>query len=137
MISANINLANLEREIGEHAKSRNRYERLLQTLPNNAIIRRNALISQQYDPNVSDSERMHSAKTWGEWAVERAGGYRIRPAVPPLTDRLLRIGYISADLCQHTVGLFVKDVINQHSQNKVTAYTYSAGQVHDCGTSLG
>lgn len=128
---ANINLANLEREIGEHAKSRNRYERLLQTLPNNAIVRRNALVSQQYDPSVSDNECMHSAKAWGEWAIERAGGYRIRPAVPPLTDRPLRIGYISADLCQHTVGLFVKDVIKQHTQNKVTAYTYSAGQVHD------
>lgn len=41
------------------------------------------------------------------------------------------MGYVSADFCQHTVGLFVKDVIAAHDAARVTAFAYSAGQVDD------
>jgi len=43
----------------------------------------------------------------------------------------LKVGYVSADFCQHTVGLFVKDAIARHHTDRVTAYTYSAGRVND------
>lgn len=49
----------------------------------------------------------------------------------PLADRPLRIGYVSADLCQHTVGLFVKGVLKAHDPSRVQVFAYSAGQVKD------
>ena len=48
-----------------------------------------------------------------------------------LESRPLRIGYVSADLCQHTVGLFVKDVIKAHDHSRVSVYVYGAGRVSD------
>ncbi len=127
-----VNLANLARERGAHADARCLYAELLARRPDQPVIRRNALVSLEYDPDVSDAERLAGAKAWGEWAIGRAGGRRARPFLRPLTDgRPLRVGYVSADFCQHTVGLFVKDVLKSHDPSRVNAFAYSAGQVAD------
>lgn len=130
-LRAQVNLANLARDAGEHTEARRLYTELLRQLPDHPVIRRNALISLEYDPEVPDAERLVQAKAWGDWAIARAGGVRPRPAMQPLMDRPLRIGYVSADLCQHTVGLFVKDVLKAHDPNRVQVFAYSAGQVKD------
>ena len=130
-LRATVNLANLARDAGEHAEARRLYTELLHQLPDHPVIRRNALTSLEYDPEVPDAERLAQAQAWGEWAIARAGGARPRPALAALMDRPLRIGYVSADLCQHTVGLFVKDVLKAHDSARVQVFAYSAGQVSD------
>ncbi len=127
-----INRANVWRESGVHALAHASYAALLQQWPQHPVIRRNALTSLEYDPAVPDAERFAQAKAWGAWALERAGGARPRPVMRPLTDRPLRLGYVSADLCQHTVGLFVKEVLKvHHNAGRVQVFAYSAGQVKD------
>ncbi|MGV8899984.1 MAG: hypothetical protein ACOH2B_12180 [Burkholderiaceae bacterium] len=100
-------------------------------LPDHPVIRRNTLVSLEYDPDVSDTERLTQAQAWGDWAIAKAGGIQQRPTLRALQGRQIRIGYVSADLCQHTVGLFVKDVLAAHDRTQVTAFAYSAGQVND------
>lgn len=126
-----VNLANLAREFGDHAQSRRLYASLLARLPDHPVIRRNAVVSLEYDPDVPDAERVAQAVAWGDWAVAATGGARPRPVCRPLAGRPLRIGYVSADLCQHTVGLFVKDVLLAHDVERVTIFAYSAGRVSD------
>ena len=63
--------------------------------------------------------------------MAQAGGWRPRPPFTSVADRPLRFGYVSADLCQHTVGLFVKDVLKAHDPERVTVFAYSAGKVRD------
>jgi len=126
-----VNLANNASEAGDHAKSRRLYAALLELLPDNPIIRRNALVSLEYDPCVTTAERLAHAKEWGDWVIAQTGGQRPRPATPILQGRPLRVGYVSADFCQHTVGLFVKDVLEAHDPVRVTAIAYSAGRVSD------
>ena len=109
-----INLANVARDSGNHDECRHRYAELLARWPDHHIIRRNALVSLEYDPEIADAVRVREAKAWGDWAVGKAGGPRHRPLLRPQVNRPLRIGYVSADLCQHTVGLFVKDVLRMH-----------------------
>ncbi|CAK0756918.1 protein O-GlcNAc transferase [Gammaproteobacteria bacterium] len=130
-LRAVVNLANLARDEGNHPESRRLYAVLLERLPNHPVIRRNALVSLEYDPVVSDADRLRQAKAWGEWAIHQAGSERPRPPLRPLDGRPLRIGYVSADVCQHTVGLFVKPVLEAHDPTKVMAFVYSAGQVKD------
>lgn len=124
-------LANLARDAGEHGEARRFYAELLRQLPDHPVIRRNALTSLEYDPDVPDAERLAQAQAWGAWAIARAGGVRPRPAMQPLKERPLRVGYVSADLCQHTVGLFVKDVLKAHDPTRVQVFAYSAGTVKD------
>ena len=53
-----VNLANLSREAGDHAQSQRLYQALQAAHPNDPVIRRNALVSQQYDPEVPDAVRL-------------------------------------------------------------------------------
>lgn len=126
-----VNLANLARNFGDHSESRSLYARLQASQPNSTIIRRNGLVSQEYDYVVVDAQRLQQARAWGDWAIARAGGFRHRPSLQALTNRPLRVGFVSADLCQHTVGLFVKDVLAAHNPQQVTLCAYSAGHVND------
>jgi predicted O-linked N-acetylglucosamine transferase (SPINDLY family) len=126
-----VNLANVAQQQGDHAECRRLYASALQHLSNHPVIRRNALLSVEYDPDITDAVRLSEAQAWGDWAVAQAGGIRARPELRPLDGRPLRIGYVSADLCQHTVGLFVKDILSAHDATRVAAYAYSAGQVDD------
>ena len=126
-----VNLANLARDTGDHAESQRLYAALLERLPNHPVMRRNALVSLEYDPAVMDAERLQQAREWGDWAVLQAGGAHPRPPLHPFHGRPLRIGYVSADFCQHTVGLFVKDVLQAHDPTQVTVFAYGAGQVKD------
>ena len=125
------NLANLARDAGAQGEARRLFAELLRHLPDHPIIRRNALTSLEYDPDVTDAERLMQAKAWGQWAIDHAGGHRARPTLQPLGSRPLRIGYVSADLCQHTVGLLVKDVLAAHDRSRVEVFVYSAGHVKD------
>lgn len=43
----------------------------------------------------------------------------------------MRVGYVSADLCMHPVGLFLKDVIANHNPAAVTPVIYSNGSLRD------
>ena len=126
-----INLANVLRDCGDHAAAHRIYTDLLSWIPDQPVSRRNALISLEYNPVISDAERFIQAKAWGVWAVSRVGGTLRRPEMRSLQNRPLRIGYVSADLCQHTVGLFVKDVLKAHDPARVQVFAYSAGAVKD------
>jgi hypothetical protein len=125
---AQINLANVARDGGDHVEAQRIYAALQITQPNRAVIRRNLLVSQEYAPQVTDHQRLAQARAWGDWAIAQTGSWRPRPPLRALGGRPLRIGYVSADLCQHTVGLFVKDVLQAHT---VVVFAYSAGNVQD------
>ncbi len=125
------NLANLAREAGDHRTCRQLYTGLLERFPDHPVIRRNALTSFEYDPEVQDAVRLAQAQAWGRWAMDRTGGARLRPAFGAPAKRPLRIGYVSADFCHHTVGLFVTGVLAAHDPEWVSVYAYSAGKVHD------
>ena len=68
-LRATINLANLARDVGKHAEARRLYAQLLQVLPDHPVIRRNALTSLEYDPEVPDAERLAQARALGEQAA--------------------------------------------------------------------
>jgi protein O-GlcNAc transferase len=142
--AAAINRANVAREAGCHAEARARYDALLARFPDDPVLRRNALLSLEYDPAASDSERLEQARVWGQWATKRAGGPFARPAMRALTAhqathgmdragacRPLRVGYVSADFCQHTVGLLIKDTLMAHDQTRVTPIAFYNGTLND------
>lgn len=49
-------------------------------------------------------------------------------------DRRLRIGYVSADLHQHPVGLFMTPVLEAHDATAVESFVYDNGLVADATT---
>jgi len=140
-----LNLANAACDAGQHGVALDLYSDLQTKQPNHPMIRRNVLVSQQYNPNVSNADLLTQAKAWGEWTIKRANGPHARPAMESFMQnasgerRSLRVGYVSADLCQHTVGLFVKDVLKVHQSRSrnveatqtAEVFAYSSGSVSD------
>jgi protein O-GlcNAc transferase len=116
-------------DYADHARARACYARLLQRYPDHPVIRRNALLSLEYDPKATPAERLAAARDWGQWVTQ---GIDIpRPAARPLLNRPLRVGYVSADICQHTVGWLIKEVLMAHNPDRVLPFVYSAGHHED------
>jgi tetratricopeptide (TPR) repeat protein len=83
-----VGLANHAREAGEHEESRRLHTILLQYFPENPVIRRNAFISIEYDPAVTDLDRLGKARAWGEWAMLKAGEKIPRPGMKHVPNAL-------------------------------------------------
>lgn len=126
-----IGMANVLMEAGEHQKLRSLYAELLRRWPNQATLYRNALSSQAYDPESTDADRLEAARFWGQKALARTGGLLPRPRSKPVQGRPLRVGYVSADFCNHTAGLFLRKVLAAHDQSRVTAFAYAHLQQDD------
>ena len=129
--AAQINLASVAHASGRHAEVGRMYAKLALQYSDNLIVRRNLLTASEYSLLAEDDERLNAAKAWGSWAINRSGGLRCRPALKQLSGRPLRVGYVSADICQHTVGLLLKDVLKSHDAQRVTAFVYNAGRQRD------
>lgn len=127
-------LAHIAQAQAQHHKARQLYEHLAQLYPNNPVIRRNALLQLEYDPKANEAERYQKALAWGHWVT--GGKLPPRPPLPNPHGRILNIGYVSADFCQHTVGLMVRDVITQHNPERFKVFTYHAGQQIDWVTKI-
>src|SRR5690606_18594005 len=130
------NLANVARDKGDHVEARQLYERLLARLPDHPVVRRNYLVGLEYDPTTDDAYRLAAAQAWGRWAVNRTGECAPRPHGLSREGSPLRVGYVGADFCQHTVGLFVKDMLAAHDPARVQVFVYSAGAQNDWVTQL-
>lgn len=130
-LGASCNLANLARDESDHEKALSTYTSLIDQYPDHPVIRRNFLTSLEYDPQVADMDRFKAAQKWGEWAISKTNGPLPRPRLRSLKNRPLRLGYVSPDFCQHTVGLFLKPVIENHNPETTTLFAYHAGKVND------
>jgi len=126
-----LHLANVLRDSGQHASAQALLEQLKSSLPHHPTLRHIHLTSLEYAPEVSDAYRLASAADWGRWAEARSGGPKPRPAFRVASGEPLRIGYVSADFCRHTVGLLLLPVIKSHDRDRVAIYAYSSGQVAD------
>jgi protein O-GlcNAc transferase len=49
----------------------------------------------------------------------------------PLHGRRLRVGYLSADLCNHPVGRFLRPVLEHHNRNAIEVWGLSCGSHKD------
>ena len=152
-VAAQAGLARVATDTGQHSKATAIYTELVKQYPDSDTLRRNALVALQYDPAVSEKERLQAALDWGQWAIRRAGGSEQPPLQPPLKPKqpqqpqqrprpqprslvdasihaLPRVGFVSADFCQHTVGLFVKDILMALGQ-RWSVYVYHSRGLED------
>lgn len=81
---------------------------------------------------VSEQERFSMARRWEENKLSQGIG-RLWPdlLLEPLEGRKLRVGYLSADFCNHPVGRFLLTVLQNHNRNKVEVWGLSCGPYRD------
>lgn len=124
-------LAGLLLQMGDASAASRIYKAQLHEMPSQ-VVYHNLITSMQYDPQASASERLAAARQWAQWSSSKlVGSPRARPPCRRNRERPLRVGYVSADFCQHTVGLLVLPVITGHDRSRIEPFAYSHGANND------
>ena len=124
-------LANAQLQLGQAEKCQAIFKNLLNRFPSNPQILRNLIFFSEYLPSFSNQERLELAKKWGNLIINAVGGSYIKPECKNLSSRKIKIGYVSADFCQHTVGLLIKNILAKHNKDQFEVYCYSNGTLND------
>lgn len=127
-------LANTQLQLGQTAQCRAIYKELLDRSPDNTEVLRNLIFVSEYLPISNNNERLELAKKWGQLSIEKAGGPHSRPPFKKISPKKIKLGYISADFCQHTVGILIKNILAKHNTDQFEVFCYSSGSVDDVMT---
>ncbi len=127
-------LANTLLQLGQTDQCQAIFEDLLKRFPNEPRVLRNLIYFSEYLPFSSNQERLALAKQWAKRAIDDAGGPHLRPEIKDFSLRKIRIGYVSADFCQHTVGILIRNIIAKHNTDQFTVFCYSSGHIQDAIT---
>jgi len=126
-----LKLAHAQLELGQAIECQSIFKDLLERFPTEGQVLRNLIYFAQYLPFSSDQERLTLAKTWAKLAQDKAGSPYPRPIFKYQRGQKIKLAYVSADFCQHTVGLLIKNILARHNINQFEVYCYSAGHVQD------
>lgn len=121
------NLGLIEQVAGRAEAALSLLQRALAMTPTDNRVASNILVAQQYHPLWSDQAIRHTAVSYGA----RFGAATFLPAQPLPAGRRLRIGYVSADFCQHVAGLLARDVVSRHDLSRFEIFFYSNIAVAD------
>ncbi len=127
-------LANTLLQLGQTGQCQVIFEDLLKRFPNEPRVLRNLIYFSEYLPFSSNEERLALAKQWAKRAIDDAGGPHPRPEIKDFSSQKIRIGYVSADFCQHTVGILIRNIIAKHNTDQFTVFCYSSGHIQDAIT---
>ncbi len=124
-------LANTLLQLGQTGQCQVIFEDLLKRFPNEPRVLRNLIYFSEYLPFSSNEERLALARQWAKRATDDAGGPYLSPEIKDFSSKKIRIGYVSADFCQHTVGILIRNIIAKHNTDQFTIFCYSSGHIHD------
>ncbi len=123
-VTALVDLGPLLRELGDVQGARLAFDQALQRAPAHASLHSNRLLEMQYDPTISEEEACRASCDWGLDLLRRTAPITPAPGPDRSADRILRLGYVSADFYQHPVGWLGAAAIVGHDRTAfhVTAY---------------
>jgi protein O-GlcNAc transferase len=118
------NLGSTLANLGRFAEARQVYSSALAKRPD-ADLHSSFLICQTYDPSMTAADLRQASADY-----ERAYALHLRPASfthlnTPDPDRRLRIGYVSPDLCNHVVAVFMLPLMTHHEASAFDIYCYA------------
>ena len=89
------------------------------------------LMLLNFEEDMTASELFHRHVEFGTRLEEAVPARFELHEVSPITDRRLRIGYVSGDLHTHPVALFMCPVLERHDRDGFEVFCYSSGTICD------
>lgn len=129
--------SNLGTNLGEQGRADEAIVCLRESLvhrPNSPPIHSNLLLMLNYSSQYTPEQVRDEHKIW----AERFAGPTRDPAPVPEPhdpDRILKIGYLSADFRTHTVAPFIEALLRHHDRDNYEIYAYASVQRPDETTS--
>jgi protein O-GlcNAc transferase len=127
--TAQNNIGNLLKDRGCGLKALPHYRRSMELAEGNFTASRstknNYLLCYQYLPEVSPEAVFDEHRKWGLETVKA-----IRPAFNHSSRKIpsgekLRVGFVSADFCQHPVGVFMEPLLRELAGGRFEIFAYA------------
>ena len=134
LVEAYNNLGEVFKEQGKHREAREIFARALGMAKRHPVLHSNLVFLLNYDPDIDPATVF---KAHREWATVNAAP--VSPAAPVHANprdpsRRLKIGYVSPDLCGHSVSYFLEPVLEHHDRSRFAIHAYSVGKIVDQAT---
>ncbi|QXE86205.1 tetratricopeptide repeat protein [Geomonas nitrogeniifigens] len=124
---AHHNLANALKSQGRHREALEHYRAALRLDPGNAEAHSSLLFALLYQAGSAEETLFAEHAAFG--AAHRFPPRRHDNA--PLPDRVLNIGYVSADFREHAVARFIEPVLAHHDRDRFRVFCYANVSVPD------
>jgi predicted O-linked N-acetylglucosamine transferase (SPINDLY family) len=129
-----FSLANMLLSSGRVEEALYYYRQTLRLAPNHTAAHCNYLLALNYSDRETPAQvALEHFRLAHKWPDKRRNPEQFTQSRDP--DRVLRIGYLSADFAQHPVGKLIAPLINAHNQTEVAVYGYSDRSEEDPWTS--
>lgn len=109
------------------------YRKALALGENCALARSNLIYAMNYDPTYSDEELFSAHREWDYYHALPVE-HRTVSTLRRQRDKVLCIGYVSADFKQHPVGSFLIPIIPAHDRSKFVIFCYNQATTGDAIT---
>lgn len=131
-VQAHANLAAAFQIAGQQESAVQSYRRALEINPEYLNAHQNLLFILTSVPGFSPAEYLQEARKYGARISARAKPYTQWLCTPPAhVPRPLRVGFVSGDLRNHPVGLFLEAILARVDSGKLTLIAYSSSVKED------
>jgi len=120
-------LGNACKMLGDIPRSMTAYERAADLAPNDAAIHSELVFARQYDPAIDDDALFAEHRKWAtRFGIPASDSLFRQPrSIVRESCEPLRIGFVSPDLGNHPVGIFLTPLLERIDRNRFTPYCYS------------
>lgn len=127
---AHHNLAAVCYDLGDIAQAIEHWRSASEINPGQPVTFSNLLMALNYEPTVEPQALASEHRAWAQRYTEGISCTRghVNSRDP---DRILRIGYVSADFRDHAVAQFMVPLLEHHDRNRFRVYCYSNVQRPD------
>ena len=124
-LEARQNYANLLRDQGHAAKAELLLSRAKQKYPYHVGLASNYLFNLNY--HITDGQRLiDEHRQFAMLHAEKTDWQQRKHTNTPEPNRRLRIGYVSADFCRHSVSYFIEPLLRHHHRDSFEVYCYAS-----------
>ncbi len=131
---AHHNLANALKDAGQISEAISSFDRALQINPAHVCAHSGKLYAMHFDPRFSAIDLLHAHQQWNKQHAEPLATSCPPAGIDRTLDRVLRIGYVSDDLCHHPVGRFLLPLLKNHDRQKFEIFCYTGVRRPDATT---
>jgi len=134
--AAYTNLANVLKDQGRTEQAIRAFREATRLVPEEAVFLSNVIFGLQLREEIDEPLIRHEQAEWNRrFVVPFQPSWR-RHRHDPDPERLLRIGYVSADFRNHAISYFIAPVIEGHDRREFQVHCYASVEQSDDVTQL-
>jgi protein O-GlcNAc transferase len=125
-----INLGNVYKDLCSHEQALDCYQKALEVNPKSHMAQSNQLFVMHYIPSIKPEQIYQESVKWEQQQAVGIVAKTVHANIPD-PERVLKIGYVSADLRDHPVMCYIEPILEAHDKSKVEVYCYANQEIND------